>query len=1183
MVEYEQDLKLHSEEEIAKIETVLLLEQVKCSKIQISRDETKMMVVLKYQRSAHLTRYEIMFYDLLGVSSPQRAAVASSLIKVGWSEGMGKPRSSISRKRSFQINGLGFAQRRRQFWIDGSRECSVAASDDLSVLVLFGLAEIENACDFESRKKGSSSASCGLLWVKVNHEYEICKELIRLEGVSTPGEKVEVEFFGCQERRENGCEGFGGLVVSRSGKTSLILEFSGKPTTESHHLEERVDFIDLASYDHLGMEGDDQDLVGPVPTPEWIKPFETIERVKNRYQRTLSFIWKSKGQESLLMTSLGDPGAADRGAQITEIISNFTNNIQKENAHLIPQRGWIIAGHSLFSKISPKNTKKSIKIKENQCSYFELQRLKNRILRLYISEDRADYLYCLQQEPSKAFKHVLGLYRLTELGMTQLRSWTVYGDPRLVEMPKSLKFFTQAEDLSSNINDRRLSVGFEEYKTRIGSQVFIKSRGMLDLNQSFVDDLEVNNSPKIHISERLVHPKTWFDFDKQGKNLVKINWKIIESSIKGVSEEIEKKFDQDMKFCKMVKKVKKAALETRERSKSGSKNDRRLQELVDYHLPEKSNLVKNWKEDQLLHFVHVKYNLLFLAVCRRDSKRLENLLNSFGYHPYLYPEGFDPFLAAIDVGDFGTLNVIKNYIQGVMTPNNDDFSHKELRSSPESFQKDLWAFMDQDQLLKTLKSGHKGLQDLIVSQLFNEDMYAFLDKIPDKSHHPFERINQYPMGDEIDVETITVSSTRMNRMDHSRIEEAVTRAVRVKEHTASVKFKSIRLQFNPGIQHQSCLDFLETLTLLFDDHLSGDLKHVVQHIWRVNKWTVVLPLVAFEWLTMTLFFVQIVLNNKSLILTGTIILLSVTELILDLMDAFRNSKNYFSVPYNYLDLIQYSSIPIISSLVYSTNIIDSSNLLVNFLTNIIVMVAGFRGITGLKIFDSLRYQIAMILQVFANIRSLLLITACSIVVFSVIEINHHSRENPEYDGWVQMKDHLYYYMNTIFGNWTDHSEEFISNRYFLYVMSGMFFSFILANLVIGVINQTFEKFEETKELVDTEQILQMLLESGYILSYFRKRGISRSDREGMCYICLIERVSEGRGKDGVVLERRVGRLVKQLPRMVAGLVEERLAGGWRRGREINDFLVEMKRGQSEFRKGLSEDIRREIREAMMDQ
>ena len=259
---------------------------------------------------------------------------------------------------------------------------------------------------------------------------------------------------------------------------------------------------------------------------------------------------------------------------------------------------------------------------------------------------------------------------------------------------------------------------------------------------------------------------------------------------------------------------------------------------------------------------------------------------------------------------------------------------------------------------------------------------------------------------------------------------------------------------------------------------------------------------------MLFFFLQIVWYNGSLPLTILVILFSTLQLLLDFLGAMRDPGYYFSQTYNYMDLLQYISMPILSGLVHFTNVVDRSETNTNLYINLIILIAGLRGITGLKIIGSMRYLIAMIIQVFIDMTGLTVITFLSVVIFSVIGINHLSLEGEEYEGWLQFRAQMNYYYNTMFGNWTEEADNFDTNRFLVYISSGVFFAFIMANLVIGMISRTFENFEEEKELVDVQQILDILVEYGFVLSYFRPDRITGKDRLGMGYVCLIKKVPE---------------------------------------------------------------------------
>ena len=386
-------------------------------------------------------------------------------------------------------------------------------------------------------------------------------------------------------------------------------------------------------------------------------------------------------------------------------------------------------------------------------------------------------------------------------------------------------------------------------------------------------------------------------------------------------------------------------------------------------------------------------------------------------------------------------------------------------------------------------------------------------------------------------------STLMNQAENKKILAILTEAAKNKKLTDPVKFKSMRVKINPCILHESCLQFIRSMMMISEEHLTGDLHHVIYQIWEVNRFTIVLPFIILEWLTMLSFFLQIVWHNDSLILTLLVIVISVFQLFTDFLGALKDIGFDFSQTYNYMDLLQYISMPILSGLVHFTDIVDRSETRMNLYINLIILIAGFRGITGLKIIGSMRYLIAMIIQVFVDMTGLAVITILSIIIFSIIGINHLSIENQDYEGWLQFRAQLNYYYNTMFGNWTEEADEFDTNRFLIYISSGVFFAFIMANLVIGMISQTFENFEETKELVDIQQILDILVEYGFVLSYFRPNRITERDRKGMGYIWLIKKVSGEEEKDHIeekleVIENKMEKIKIKIENSFTTQIEE---------------------------------------------
>ena len=393
VIEYERNLKLNSEDTLAKIQAHQKEEKIECTKIQISSDNKQLMVVLKKEKPFSQPRCEILFYDLLG-STPLQA-IESESIKTSSYVKQQPPKLEPQKRgenKFFYIDGVENAPNRTKFFIDDEYGLKTAVSPDFSFVILFGLFEQQEEHSAIERNRGKS---CGLIWVKNNHKYELCRELIRLEGASSGDRVVEIELFDCQNQQKGEKENFGGLIISRYGKAPLVQKFCQKPTGDHHHLREDPSLLNLRHVEAVVMDSDDQSS-GSIFTPEWIKPVYSIQKNKIRHQTFLNFLWKSRSQPYLLISKHEGSDGDSLEPQTTALISSVSKNLQKENVHFIPETGWIIAGSSIFAKISMNHSNRDVD--ENQSSYFELQRLQNQVLKIYASQRKSDYLYCLEEQ-----------------------------------------------------------------------------------------------------------------------------------------------------------------------------------------------------------------------------------------------------------------------------------------------------------------------------------------------------------------------------------------------------------------------------------------------------------------------------------------------------------------------------------------------------------------------------------------------------------------------------------------------------------------------------------------------------------------------------------------------------------------------------------------------------------------
>ena len=1017
-----------------------------------------------------------------------------------------------------------------------------AISEDQSIIVVISFHEVSKQPEGgQGWEKVSENILYGMVWLKNGDEgYKLQNRFIELKGFESHSPKT-VSFYQTP-RGPRGAEV--GFFVGKTLKTPVWYKIENQ--------ELRGDFsgpqINLQpEFDLLGQGIEPQSQNSGLSCS--FSKFHFFEKKlksgqSEGFEYIMRIIWRQTDVHDLMISDFWyDFSISGWRFKNSQKIKNL--ELYEDDINIIKQNRWIVGKRSLFAP--------TLGSKESKTNYKLIQRLDAKIAYIFESEAHPGYIYAL--EKGMFFKMTLVLFKIAEIGLVKQRSF--------FEFSREYCFLDTRMILSSCF---RLAIHVDQLSDTIGHEKNAKKEDFFKLGQKRI---YVNLRPLPAILASNAHhqgrkpSRIGSNLDRTPKNReieiamftpdkredrVKVNWKDLKEFTDYNCRLIMEIVEAEIKNLQNLSSLIEIA------DSSIFKRSKKLHTVE--RIQDKLNSLGTWAYDRVLEYVHSRYNLLFLAVVDKNPRLVRELLDTYGYHPYLYEPGFDPVEAAIEIGDFETLDVILGFLSGASESTTSESLHemfqvqsdllkKSLKEQTDQFRENkILGLLDHSKFIKALESGHKGLQELIIATAIEQDIYKLIkSSVTGKyseieENNPFRRISQYPLQPGQLVATFDTESTTINRPIHSKLKITLTEAVRSNTATESVKIKSLRVKINKSIFHQSCLNFIQAAINLPEEQLEGDLKHVIGHLWRANKWLWVLPFVFLEWATMLAFFAQIVWMNDSIILTLLVVILGCIQLAFEFLAALKDLPYYFSVVFNYMDLIQYMSIPVLSTMVYvsqssDSDLLDRRNTRTNLYINLVILIAGFRGISGLKLLDSTRYLIAMILQVFFDMANLALITLLSVIIFSVVGINHLALDSLETEGWLQFRAQMNYYFNVMFGNWTDQADEFDSNRFLVYIGSGVFFAFIMANLVIGVISQTFDNFEQTKELVDTQQILAILLEYSSILSYFRRSGVGEADRAGMTNICLVLKASsEGNGGEGVV------RMVQELVEGVGVLKEE---------------------------------------------
>jgi Ion transport protein len=194
-----------------------------------------------------------------------------------------------------------------------------------------------------------------------------------------------------------------------------------------------------------------------------------------------------------------------------------------------------------------------------------------------------------------------------------------------------------------------------------------------------------------------------------------------------------------------------------------------------------------------------------------------------------------------------------------------------------------------------------------------------------------------------------------------------------------------------------------------------DLKYLIDYKWHILRWWY-RGYSILMWLMTLLMCVQFVWAEESILLMVINILLNIFFILFEVKCLMKDPLNYLSQNMNIMDsfVFTFDIIALIVGKIYDSQLVE-------YLITLCIVLLCLRAMTHLRIFDGTRYLIIMILQVFNNISSFLVIYGFFIFAYAIVWLKASQLNGIEQD-YMQA---LAVTTNLAFGSWD--TGEYTSN------------------------------------------------------------------------------------------------------------------------------------------------------------
>lgn len=483
-----------------------------------------------------------------------------------------------------------------------------------------------------------------------------------------------------------------------------------------------------------------------------------------------------------------------------------------------------------------------------------------------------------------------------------------------------------------------------------------------------------------------------------------------------------------------------------------------------------------------------KINLLYLLVLVGREDLIKILLQKVGYHEDKYSKDFHPIQEALDLNDYRVLKTFADY-----------FDSNSGRID-----------VDSKILLQALACSSDVFKGVIISEFYR---YNLQKNMPVSMRSPSDSLpivlfrddKQLPEKELEDLQASQQKYITLNKVEYLR-----------------TNF-TINMHLGDPFIHK----LLKKMRTNTSSVIEGDLSIITKSLWDTYAYIAFLQSFMYLLFTFCLFMTVIWFDdmerglsfsqNSSIsysigffifpILTLiSYLLIFIQEIIVIVKNGIGN---HFKNMYNFCDLLIYICFFPIMITVYS-NPSSQTGKIINSLISGYLFLVGFRSLLQLRVIDSVRYLIAMVIRVFQDMIPFMVVLSFSIGLFSCLEVQIEKTilSDEDFQGGGHLKflnflkkiDLVY---NVGYGNW-DGTGEMPWNQYTLYFTESILFPLVMFNLLIAIISETFANFEADKEFINQRELIDILIDLSAIVSFFGVKG--QKDEQ---YLHVFAAVNEG--------------------------------------------------------------------------
>ena len=469
-------------------------------------------------------------------------------------------------------------------------------------------------------------------------------------------------------------------------------------------------------------------------------------------------------------------------------------------------------------------------------------------------------------------------------------------------------------------------------------------------------------------------------------------------------------------------------------------------------LPRNEKAQEEKKAEDIIR-LHTEINPLFWFCLFESPLNLRKALRIWHYEDWVYGQckQFDPFEYSFELGSQDLINVWVEYFQ--------EYPERLRVNSLESFN-------------KLLSCKNSLMQSFGISKL----------KIDSALATGIDPIVVYPI-----IKNRGFVAVKSNQvMMSEKIQDEFNQMKDNSKPGVKVNGKSACIGLSPDLSR--LLIFLDRVEGLTPEN-KMTLRPVVMTIFEMYR-PVFLVYSGLNLIAKVLLFAIVIFQKKQWYCTVPFYLIYSIMLIYELIDVVNKGWVYFTNLFNWFDILLYPCSMALVTYILAEGHDFMDNQFNNFLVFALLYIALTRAVSMLRVLDSTRYLIYMILMVYKDMTPFMVVLSFYIVGTGSLNIllsfTNNDEGQPKYGLTLKQlrlsSDVIY---NWGYGNW-EGTPEMNALNFWFYIHTGIFIGLVMFNLLIAIISATYEQFTEDKMRVDLNEVVSLLQEMGEFLKFWRR-------------------------------------------------------------------------------------------------